>query len=461
MHSGYSGRGRPSRAAAAARRTEDYDDDDIAPTKPAGRGRGAGRPRGKATAAAQRHPVAAARGGAASKNKSAGHSVVSALAKGINRCEQCGIEFYQQPPFAQSSWMWIVYEALRRLHDEGKPHRKYFHYKLDICNYIDRNWISLCPSKKRTPTWNNTVSAVITTHPKLFKSNRKQSGYWTLKKLTPGGNDGSSDEEEITGTAPAVMEDYDSGLGEHQGGVDIGRVPKSKRQQQILIQQQQAQQVHMQPPQHHLHPHLGVGLGVAPGLTIAPLATTVTVPMAPPTASILSSKKRTHSEMLSANPGILGVPGIVAAPLANRRRKPNPAATPLVQTSLASTVASTLASSSSASSSVAGSVSNSLSTTATSVPTTLLGSPLLGTPSTPSIVEPKVDTDKPSASSSGPSSSSNPTEHIDFMEHEWNRGPFKPSGYDAGSWTEMNEMDLDNPQMLTEENHGSAGPSAW
>jgi hypothetical protein len=32
-----------------------------------------------------------------------------------------------------------------------------------------------------TSTWNNTVSAVITTHRKLFKSNRKQSGYWTLR----------------------------------------------------------------------------------------------------------------------------------------------------------------------------------------------------------------------------------------------------------------------------------------
>jgi hypothetical protein len=35
-----------------------------------------------------------------------------------------------------------------------------------------------------TQTWNNTVSAVITTHRKVFQSNRKQSGYWTLRSLS-------------------------------------------------------------------------------------------------------------------------------------------------------------------------------------------------------------------------------------------------------------------------------------
>lgn len=99
---GYSGRGRPSRAAALAQREAQYDDDDAPAPKAAGRGRGAGRPRAKA-AAAQRHPTA--RGPAKGK---ANHSVVSALAKGINRCDQCGIEFYQQPPFAQSSWFVFV-----------------------------------------------------------------------------------------------------------------------------------------------------------------------------------------------------------------------------------------------------------------------------------------------------------------------------------------------------------------
>jgi hypothetical protein len=102
----------------------------------------------------------------------------------IWRCPECQIEFQENPPFASSSWLRIVYEAFRRLHDEGRPHRKYFHYKHDICNYIDKHWYSLCPEKKRTLTWNNTVSAVITTHRKLFKSSRRQSGYWTLRSFS-------------------------------------------------------------------------------------------------------------------------------------------------------------------------------------------------------------------------------------------------------------------------------------
>jgi hypothetical protein len=99
----------------------------------------------------------------------------------VIRCEQCNMEMQANPPFAPSSWLRIVYEAIKRLHNEANPHRKYFHYKHDICSYIDKNWYSLCPEKKKTSTWNNTVSAVITTHRKLFKSNRKQSGYWTLR----------------------------------------------------------------------------------------------------------------------------------------------------------------------------------------------------------------------------------------------------------------------------------------
>lgn len=346
-----------------------------------------------------------------------------------------------------------MYEALRRLHDEGKPHRKYFHYKLDICNYIDRNWGSLCPSKKRTPTWNNTVSAVITTHPKLFKSNRKQSGYWTLKKLTPGGNDGSSDEEDIAGVAPAAMDDYDSGLGEHQGGIDIGRMPKSKRQQQILLQQQQQAQQQQQQAQQQLlqqHHHL-TPAAASSTITIAPLSATVAVPIAAPTASILSSKKRTHSEMVAGNPNnSVGVGGIISggvAALGNRRRKLNPTPTAMVQTSLASTVASTLASSSAA-------------VAAVSAASSIASGPAVATPATPAIVESgKADgSDKPvGAAPPGPATSS---EHMDFMEQEWNRGPFKPPGYD-GSWAEVHDMDLDNPQMLSEEPHGPAGSTAW
>lgn len=51
-----------------------------------------------------------------------------------------------------------------------------------------------------TLTWNNTVSAVITTHRKLFKSNSRQSGFWTL--LPPPGMasmvaDGDSEDENV------------------------------------------------------------------------------------------------------------------------------------------------------------------------------------------------------------------------------------------------------------------------
>jgi hypothetical protein len=113
---GYSGRGRPSRAAAS-RRQQDDDSDEAPAPKPSGRGRGrgggrgAGRPRGKATAAASRQAAPAGRA-APAKPKHVSPSVMSALSKGINRCEQCGIEFYQQPPFSQASWFVQVFSLL-------------------------------------------------------------------------------------------------------------------------------------------------------------------------------------------------------------------------------------------------------------------------------------------------------------------------------------------------------------
>mmetsp|Transcript_3671 Transcript_3671/g.4070 ORF Transcript_3671/g.4070 Transcript_3671/m.4070 type:complete len:370 (+) Transcript_3671:84-1193(+) len=97
------------------------------------------------------------------------------------RCLRCGIELHKDPGFAEKSWLRIVYEAVKCLHNERQPHSKFFHYKRDICSYIDKHWSALCPQKKRTSTWNNTVSAVITTHRGIFQSNQKQSGFWTLR----------------------------------------------------------------------------------------------------------------------------------------------------------------------------------------------------------------------------------------------------------------------------------------
>jgi len=60
--------------------------------------------------------------------------------------------------------------------------RRYFHCKSEICPFIEYHWANICPGRARNTTWYNTVMSQISTHPELFQSNKKGSGYWALKR---------------------------------------------------------------------------------------------------------------------------------------------------------------------------------------------------------------------------------------------------------------------------------------
>lgn len=68
--------------------------------------------------------------------------------------------------------------------------RQYFHSKIEICDFIDKNWDVLCVGKTRTSTWWATIHAQITQNKHLFKTMSYGSGYWGLcQESSPSSQD--------------------------------------------------------------------------------------------------------------------------------------------------------------------------------------------------------------------------------------------------------------------------------
>mmetsp|Transcript_25193 Transcript_25193/g.35296 ORF Transcript_25193/g.35296 Transcript_25193/m.35296 type:complete len:591 (+) Transcript_25193:74-1846(+) len=87
------------------------------------------------------------------------------------------------------SWTDIVRVAIYNLllleKKKGNANpRKFFQYKEEICNYIDKHWESLCHGKTRTKTWENTIGSSLSTKSHYFASGGEllgQPGFWGLK----------------------------------------------------------------------------------------------------------------------------------------------------------------------------------------------------------------------------------------------------------------------------------------
>ncbi|KAG8223989.1 hypothetical protein J437_LFUL012092, partial [Ladona fulva] len=98
-------------------------------------------------------------------------------------------EFVRQ----KMSWMNIITLALYNLQENSIHSSKYgfFHWKIHICDLIERNWTSLFGrSMKKKKTWIGTVSGTLSHYsPHFFLSGQKilnESGWWKLShSLTP------------------------------------------------------------------------------------------------------------------------------------------------------------------------------------------------------------------------------------------------------------------------------------
>ncbi|KAI9208417.1 uncharacterized protein BJ171DRAFT_488820 [Polychytrium aggregatum] len=102
------------------------------------------------------------------------------------RCRACtgGLEEYER---LNMSWVQIVWLSIYNI-VQSSPGKEFVRWKEDICDFIDRNWDYMLSGKTRTPTWQNTVASVLSTHPTHFLSGfdkYAQSGWWTLQHMTP------------------------------------------------------------------------------------------------------------------------------------------------------------------------------------------------------------------------------------------------------------------------------------
>jgi len=76
------------------------------------------------------------------------------------------------------TWTEIALTAIYNL--QVRHCRKYFHSKLEICDFVDRHWNTICIGKTRTTTWWATLHAQITQNKHLFGTKSYGSGYWGI-----------------------------------------------------------------------------------------------------------------------------------------------------------------------------------------------------------------------------------------------------------------------------------------
>ncbi|PRP88597.1 hypothetical protein PROFUN_03008 [Planoprotostelium fungivorum] len=119
-------------------------------------------------------------------------SLVTTLLGDANYKFKCGLCAGTPETFEHlhKSWSDIVRVAiynLLQIEARRGGSKRFFQYKEEICNYVDKKWDSLCygkTSQYRTKTWENTIGSALSTKNHYFKSGAEQMGtpgYWGLQ----------------------------------------------------------------------------------------------------------------------------------------------------------------------------------------------------------------------------------------------------------------------------------------
>lgn len=101
--------------------------------------------------------------------------------------------------------------------------RKFFQYKEEICNFIDKHWDQLCHGKTRTKTWENTIGSSLSTKSHYFASGAEilgQAGFWGLK--------GEADPSSFTKSASSASAKKDKSKKKLPKGSSAGVVKKKR-----------------------------------------------------------------------------------------------------------------------------------------------------------------------------------------------------------------------------------------
>ncbi|XP_063221129.1 cysteine-rich protein 2-binding protein [Bacillus rossius redtenbacheri] len=104
-------------------------------------------------------------------------------------CEECSPVGNEEFTRNKLSWLSVVVIALYNLHKRsiGLSHKGYFHWKLQICGLINKNWNQLFGNVVKKKNWMGTVSGILSHYsPKFFHSGTEdlnELGWWKLTQL--------------------------------------------------------------------------------------------------------------------------------------------------------------------------------------------------------------------------------------------------------------------------------------
>ena len=106
-------------------------------------------------------------------------------------CASCSSSQTAAVSRGRISWLIATLLALYNLHKNGSESKDgYFHWRNDICNFVNENWVVLFGSTvKKKKTWPGSVSSSLSGNAgALFESGYeklREQGWWRLISLTP------------------------------------------------------------------------------------------------------------------------------------------------------------------------------------------------------------------------------------------------------------------------------------
>ncbi|XP_068088328.1 cysteine-rich protein 2-binding protein isoform X1 [Hyperolius riggenbachi] len=104
-------------------------------------------------------------------------------------CSDCSDDGKEQFERLRLTWQQVVMLAMYNLSLEGSGRQGYFRWKEDICSFIEKHWIFLLGSRKKTSTWWSTVAGCLSVgSPVFFRSGAQEfgePGWWKLVNNKP------------------------------------------------------------------------------------------------------------------------------------------------------------------------------------------------------------------------------------------------------------------------------------
>ncbi|KAG8444026.1 hypothetical protein GDO86_009280 [Hymenochirus boettgeri] len=101
-------------------------------------------------------------------------------------CSEDGKEHFER---LRLTWQQVVMLAMYNLSLEETGRQGYFRWKEDICSFIEKHWIFLLGSRKKTSTWWSTVAGCLSVgSPLFFRSGAQEfgePGWWKLVHNKP------------------------------------------------------------------------------------------------------------------------------------------------------------------------------------------------------------------------------------------------------------------------------------